>query len=544
MQKQQTIGGYLIDQLLKRGADHVFGVPGDYVLTFFKQLEESPLKIINTTDEQGAGFAADAYARIRGIGVACVTYGVGGLKVVNAAAQAFSEKSPLVIITGAPGVKERVRHTLLHHKVRNYDTQIRIFEHVTVASTVLDNPKTAFAEIDCVLDAAQRFSQPVFIEIARDMVLAKGHPPRHKTSPRPASDPAALREALAEAIPRINRSKKPVFIMGNEIHRFGLQKAALQLIDKSNIPFVTLLQSKSVLPETHPLYMGVYEGGVGLRDVRAYVEKSDCLILLGAELNDINLGIFTAKLDTRVSIFAAREKTSIAHHHFSGIQLEDFINKLKLPLKKRIRPKTPRPPMDVTFAPKTNRKITVKRLFECLNALLEDHHIVVSDTGDALFGASDLYIHRSAEFMACAYYASLGFSVPAAIGVQLANPKQRPIVLVGDGAFQMTGMELSTAARFNLNPIVILLNNGGYGTERPIQEGLFNDLQNWKYHLIPEVLGAGHGFDVHTEEEFLDAMTAVGKLKQLSLIEVHLAQGDFSPALMRLTGEMRRRMGK
>src|SRR5258708_37011719 len=120
--------------------------------------------------------------------------------------------------------------------------------------------------------------------------------------------------------------------------------------------------------------------------------------------------------------------------------------------------------------------LTVKGLFARLNSFLTDEAVVVADVGDALFGASDLHIHDRTEFLGPAYYASMGFAVPAGIGAQVANPQRRPLVLVGDGAFQMTGMELSTAVRYKLNPIVMVLNNASYGTERQMQDGPYTDV--------------------------------------------------------------------
>src|SRR3954449_8795340 len=187
MNTSASIGEYLIQQLYAHGVRHVFGIPGDYVLGFYELLQQSKLRLINTCDEQGAGFAADAYARVRGLGVVCVTYCVGGLKVANTTAEAFAEKSPVVVISGAPGVREREKNPLLHHKVREFDTQKRVFEHLTIASTVLSDPQTAFQEIDRVLHAALRFKRPVYIELPRDMVGVPGIPhytPRefHETS--------------------------------------------------------------------------------------------------------------------------------------------------------------------------------------------------------------------------------------------------------------------------------------------------------------------------------------------------------------------------
>ena len=185
MKSSTSIGNYLIQRLHDHGVRHVFGIPGDYVLGFYDQLAKSKLAIINTCDEQGAGFAADAYARVRGLGAVCVTYCVGGLKIANTTAEAFAEKSPVVVISGAPGMREREKNPLLHHKVREFDTQKRVFEQLTVASTVLSDPQTAFAEIDRVLHAALRFKRPVYIELPRDMVGVAGNP-GHRPSAFPS----------------------------------------------------------------------------------------------------------------------------------------------------------------------------------------------------------------------------------------------------------------------------------------------------------------------------------------------------------------------
>src|SRR5437867_3936833 len=187
---EKNIGDYLIRQLYDHGVRHVFGIPGDYVLGFYDQLVHSKLTVVNTCDEQGAGFAADAYARVRGLGAVCITYCVGGLKVANTTAEAFAEKSPVVVISGAPGIQEREKNPLLHHKVREFDTQAKVFKQLTVASTVLSDPQIAFQEIDRVLHAAVRFKRPVYIELPRDLVAVAGIPHHipheiHETSQRP-----------------------------------------------------------------------------------------------------------------------------------------------------------------------------------------------------------------------------------------------------------------------------------------------------------------------------------------------------------------------
>ena len=183
------VGDYLIERLIAHGVEHVFGVPGDFVLHFMKDLEESPLRLVTTCDEQGAGFAADAYARLRGLGVVCVTYGVGGLKVTNTTGQAYAEESPVLVISGAPSFDERRRHPLIHHKVRTYDTQYRVFQHLTAAAAVIDDPEEALREIDRVIDAVLRSKRPGYLELPRDII--EHSVPR--VSPRPAPPRRATR---------------------------------------------------------------------------------------------------------------------------------------------------------------------------------------------------------------------------------------------------------------------------------------------------------------------------------------------------------------
>jgi len=568
----QNVGGYLIQRLYDLGVRHIFGVPGDYVLGFYQELIHSnKLKVINTCDEQGAGFAADAYARVNGLGVVCVTYCVGGLKVANAAAQAFAEKSPLVVISGAPGIKERRKNPLLHHKVRDFDTQQKIFEHMTIDSALLSNPTTAAKDINRVLSSAIRYKRPVYIELPRDIVSAPIHANQEIYVDSPTSfnassenvkaaggvgrgeaeeyqtDIDSMKEAISEATTLINSSSQPVIIAGVEIHRFALQDKLLQIINKTNIPVVSTVLSKSVISEDHPSYLGVYEGAMGYQSVRKYVESSDCLILLGALMTDINFGISPTPIEQSRSIYVTSEKLSIKHHNFENILLEDFLTSLiEAPLVRRDFMNIGKQGSDLKsyyynsnnnnrysnihnnkqFSAERNQKITVQRLFERLNLAITDNNtIVIADVGDSLFGALDLTIHGQTDFLSPAYYLSMGFAVPAAMGAQLANPKLRPIVIVGDGAFQMTGMEVSTIVRFNLNPIIIVLNNKGYGTERPMLDGPFNDILPWNYSQIPDMIGGhGKGFVIETEDQLEESLSAVEKIysHELCILDVHL----------------------
>lgn len=544
MTKKITLCEALCAALQERGVDHVFGIPGDYALGIFDAMNRSPIKVINTCDEQGAGFAADAYARVRGLGAACVTYGVGGLKLVNSTAQAYAERSPVVVISGAPGTAEVSSGALLHHRVRDFGSQLRIFEEVTVAQAVLDDPMSAFAEMHRVLNAAAATKRPVYIEIPRDCANRVIDTSAVLTTRSSTPDPDTLAEAVDEALAMLNAAASPVILAGVEVHRFGVQDALLEFIERARIPFATTIMGKSVVAESAPGFVGVYAGSLSVDSVRHAVEDSDCVLNLGAMITDLNTGIFTANLNPSRVIMANAEMLTIRHHHYPGIDLASFVAALT---QADLRVREPLPPSThanpTHFAAESGRAITVSRAFECLDAELTEDVVVIADPGDAMFGALDLTIQSRTEFFSCAYYASLGFAVPASIGVQMAEPQWRPLVLVGDGAFQMTGTEISTAARYGLTPIVIVLDNQGYGTERPMLDGPFNDVQPWAVSELTQVIGAGKGYSVDTESAFLAALrAALADRENLAIIHVHLAADDFSPALLRLTSNLRKRV--
>jgi indolepyruvate decarboxylase len=540
-----SIGEYLIRRLQDYGIADCFGIPGDYILSLYAMMEESPLNMVGCTSEDCAGFAADAYARVHGMGALCVTYCVGGLSVCNAIACAYAEKSPVVMITGSPGLRERIHNPLLHHMVRNFRTQYDVFEKLCVAGTELDNPVTAFHEIDRVLAACQRFKRPVYIELPRDMVHVRPEARPLFESHVPPSDPRALDEAVEEAARRIEHARQPVLLLGVEIHRFGLQDLALKLAEQAGIPMAATMLGKGVVAETHPLYMGLYEGAIGREEITRYVEASDCVVMLGTFMTDINLGIYTAELDIGDCIYATSEQLRIRHHHYHDVRLDDFIRRL---VERRIKRERPQPPAPTEwnrepFKLAAKAPITITRLMSRLDEQLDDATIVIADVGDALFASTELTTHARTEFLAPAYYTSMGFAVPAALGAQTARPNARVIAIVGDGAFQMTGMELSTLVRNNMPVIVIVLDNGGYGTERLLHPGefKFNDIHAWKYSELPVVLGGGTGYDVRTEGDFDAALNAAWQDRTgPSVLHVHLDPQDRSRALAKLAEMMQK----
>ena len=538
-----SIGQYLIQRLQDYGIEDLFGIPGDYVLSFYTMLEESPINTVGCTREDCAGFAADAYARVKGMGALCVTYCVGGLSVCNSIAGAYAEKSPVVLISGSPGLRERIHNPLLHHMVRNFRTQYDVFEKLCVAGAELSDPMTAFREIDRVLAACQRFKRPVYIELPRDLVHVRPEIAPPYKQHQPSSDARALAEAVEEAAQRIEKARQPVFLLGVEIHRFGLQDAVLKLAEPTGIPLAATMLGKGVIAETHPLYMGLYEGALGREEVTKFVEASDCVVMLGTFMTDINLGLYTAKLDLADCIYATSEQLRIRHHHYHDVRLEDFLRDL---VARGIERNTAVPPAPTDwnkepFTLQAEAPVTITRMIDRLDDQLDDETIVIADIGDALFSSTELTTRGRTEFLSPAYYTSMGFSVPAALGAQVAKPTARVVAIVGDGAFQMTGMELSNFVRYRMPVVVIVLDNGGYGTERLLHPGEyeFNEIHGWQYDQLPVVLGGGTGYRVETEGDFDRAISAAwADLSGPSILHVHLQANDSSSALEQLTKRM------
>lgn len=544
MSATPTVGSFLFDYIAAKGATHVFGIPGDFALPTFRWLQQSGLKIITMTHEPSVGFAADGYARVKGgLGVACVTYCVGGLNMLNAVACAYAEKSPLLVISGGPSPADRKTDGLLHHKVRTFDTQRRIYEEVTCANTVLLDAETAPQEIMRVVDEVLSQCRPGYIEIPYDVVDMPIKIPAIPNRPAPVSDSENLAAMLEDAVSMINAAKKPVIIADVELHRHGLTDLGLELAAKFNIPIAATLLSKSVVSETHPLFIGIYSGSLSKADVQAYVEGSDCVMMLGAFITDVFLGMNTADLKRKNTILMTTEKARVGYRTYEQVLFKEFLERLVSEKSLQQKPKpTGLPEASPEPQPlkpeERTQAISVANFFRIVGLHVQENTTIISDTGDALLGAMSLRTKKPSNFLSDAYYLSMGFAVPAAIGAMAAAPNNRALAIVGDGAFQMTGIELSTAAKFGMAPIVCVLNNDGYGTQRHILDGPFNEILMWNYTKLTELFGVGVSHKVTTNGEMEDALKQAMAGNVLTLIEVVLPRDDCSPSLKRMGEEL------
>ena len=507
---------------------------------FLNQALKSDVKYVGTCNELNAAYAADGYARIHGIGAFASTYGVGELSAVNGVAGAFAERVPVVAITGSPATINFRTRPLLHHTLGDYQVPLRIYERITAASTQLTSAETAPAEIDRVLSACIARQQPVYISIPSDIVMMKcKRPEAFVPAPHCRSDPAALAEALKEALEMLEKARKPVMIGDAELIRFKLQKDFAGLLRKTGYPFVTMMLGKTVISEQHPQFIGLFEGERSREYVRDRVGSADCILQLGALMTDLNTGGFTTNLDDSKTISANIHTVKIRHHYYENVHLHDFILGLTKKLSRR-NPAT----LEIQCAsggcahrctepylPVAAKPLTIKRFFDRMSHFIKKDSMVIAETGVALFSAAELLMPKGATFIGQGFYGSIGYTVGATLGACVAAPGRRAVLFVGDGSFQVTCQDLSTMIRNHLKPVIFLLNNDGYTIERVICDRPYNDIHPWRYHELAEVFGGRPGLDVRTEGELEDALAKAALADGLVFIEIHTGRLDCPESL-------------
>jgi indolepyruvate decarboxylase len=386
----------------------------------------------------------------------------------------------------------------------------------------------------------------VYIEVPHDIVDREIPITGIDPAPHEKSDPHTLDAALSETLSLIRAAKKPVILAGVELARYRTARLVVRMAERMKIPIAADLLSKSAVPENHPLYIGVYGGAMSSDEhVRNYVESADLVLMLGTFITDMSMGFYTAKLDRRRTVLATSERVSVQYHRYDSIQFRDFLEALATAKIKPKHFKHPNPhalPEPLKNAERS-QVLTMVDVFRILSLRLDERCCVVADIGDAIFGAVGIRSARQAQFIAPAYYMSMGFAVPASVGVAMAAKKLRPYVLVGDGAFQMTGAEISTAVRLGLNPIIIVLNNDGYGTLRKVRDGRFNVITQWQYSKICELVRGGDSTTASTKGEFDDALSKAQKSDRVHVIELKIPRNDVSQQLARAAAEVRKMRG-
>ena len=529
----------LLHALKDHGARQIFGIPGDFALPFFKIIEQSKiLPLYTLSHEPGVGFAADASARVNmGLGVAAVTYGAGALNMVNAVAAAYAEKSPVVVLSGGPGKGESRSGLLLHHQAKTLDSQFQMYKEITCDQVKLDDAARAPADIARVLASCLRHSEPVYIEIPRDMVNLPCEPVQPEA---PQSvDQDALAACVDEILKRLNEAKSPVMMAGVEVRRYGLEDKVSLLSRRLGLPVVTSFMGRGLLVSHDAPLVGTYMGVAGLPEVTHLVEESDGLFLLGEIISDTNFAVSETRIDMRKTIQALNGQVTLGYHTYPKIPLAALVDGLlqranqgetSYSVKRQVFP--------YGLVP-DDASITPTDIATAVNDLMAERGKmpIASDVGDCLFTAMEI---EYTPLVAPGYYATMGYGVPAGLGLQAATG-ERPLILVGDGAFQMTGWELGNCKRYGWDPIVLVFNNASWEMLRTFQpESSFNDLGHWGFAEMASGLG-GEGVRVNTRAELKAALDkAIATRGKFQLIEITLPRGVLSNTLQRFVAGVKR----
>ena len=542
-----TIGAYLAKRLESIGIQHYFSVPGDFNLVLLDELlTNKNLQMIACCNELNAGYAADGYARAKGLAAVVVTFGVGGLSLVNAIAGAYAEDLPIIIISGGPNSNDKSEHHLVHHSTAEYNYRFAhdIFQHITAESVIIDNVVDAPALIEHALKTALQKKKPVYIELACNLASSLIPTPPAYATPTAVrhSDPVALKEAVEAASAMLNKATKPVLVGGVKLRTANGIEAFQQLADASDYGVAIMPNAKSFFPETHPHFLGIYLGQVSTPGCCEVVESADAYLFAGPLFSDYTTMGNTILIDRKKLIEVGVDRVRMPDRDFSNVYMREFLVALAAKLKKnnmavqafnRMKGKAPIPD-----AGDLNRPLTTARLMANVHGMINETSNLLVETGDSWFNGLKMDLPNGARFEIQMQWGSIGWATPATFGHSVGLGRTRRVIsLIGDGAFQLTAQEVSSMIRYKVNPIIFLMNNGGYTIEAEIHDGPYNKIKNWDYAGIVNVLNAndGNGFSarVRTESELIAAIkTALMHNDGPSLIECIINKDDCSKQLI------------
>ncbi|WP_319420545.1 thiamine pyrophosphate-binding protein [Pleurocapsa sp. FMAR1] len=543
---EPNIGTYLAQLLEKIGVEHYFTVPGDYNLVLLDQMLKNPnLKMVNCCNELNAGYAADGYARVKGVSAVVVTFTVGGLSLVNAIAGAYAEDLPVIVISGGPNSNDRAQHHLIHHSTGEYDfnQSYRIFKEITTEAVVIRHIEDAHRLLHQALAAAIAKRKPVYIEIACNLAnVPIPHSVPLQLQPQTKSSPEALKAAVEAVASRLERSVKPALVAGVKLRSFDAIAAFRKLADSSQYAVAIMPNAKGMFPENHTQYIGCYWGQVSSSGCAEIIESCDAYLFAGPIFNDYTTVGWSCLVKPEKLIEVQPDRVILAGQEYSQVYMQEFIialadkikpNDSSLKAFKRIQEESLSTQDLPKEAPLTNRAIR-----EQVQSILTDDSALLVETGDSWFNGQKITLPAGCPYEFQMQYGSIGWATGALLGYAIALGQQkRAIALIGDGSFQLTVQAVSTMIRYGLNPIIFLINNRGYTIEVEIHDGPYNNIKNWDYAGLVQVFNAeegnGRSYRGSTVGELSSAIAQAQAHQGLALIECVIDRDDCTKELLK-----------
>ncbi|KAM0892950.1 hypothetical protein ACQ4PT_025427 [Festuca glaucescens] len=554
---EATMGRHLARRLVQVGVSDVFAVPGDFNLTLLDHLIAEPgLRLIGCCNELNAGYAADGYARAKGVGACAVTFTVGGLSVLNAIAGAYSENLPLICIVGGPNSNDYGTNRILHHTIGlpDFTQELRAFQTVTCYQAVVNNLDDAHEQIDKAISTALKESKPVYISVSCNLP-GVSHPTFSRDpvpyflSPR-MSNQMGLEAAVEATVQFLDKSVKPVMVAGPKLSVAKAGAAFAELADASGYAVATMPSAKGMVAETLPRFLGTYWGAVSTAFCAEIVESADAYLFAGPIFNDYSSVGYSFLLKKEKAVIVQPDRVTVGNGPaFGCIMMKDFLSALAQRVTKnttayenykRIFVPDGEPPESEPGEP-----LRVNVLFKHVQKMLTGDSAVIAETGDSWFNCQKLklpdgcgLVVRASRYEFQMQYGSIGWSVGALLGYAQGAKDKRVIACIGDGSFQVTAQDVSTMLRCEQNSIIFLINNGGYTIEVEIHDGPYNVIKNWNYTGLVDAIHNGEGkcwtAKVTCEEELTAAIeTATGEKQDcLCFIEVIAHKDDTSKELL------------
>ena len=514
--KKVTVIDYLIERLHEIGVDDIFGVPGDYNLSFLDDVEKSSsVNWIGDCNELNAAYAADGYARKKGVGALITTFDVGELSALNGVAGSYAEHIPVIAITGAPTTKVQENKKLMHHTdaTGNFKRSYRAYKQFTETQALLGF-ENAGIEIDRALTTAIIKRRPVYIslplDVAHSMIDAPSEPLNLTVQNTDHNKRVAQR-----LVDELKKAKRPVILAGNEIMTFRAKTEFEKLINQTHVPVATMLLGKSSINEENPYFIGTYYPNYGDKRVLNYVDQSDLVIVFGSKLIDVNTGSFTQCFTQKETVVLNCDNTDFFGEKSRGVNINNLIKNLEnfdyqFDFESTgLNNVTP----DVKYEDNDDQELNLSQYMYAFKNFMKPDDTIYTETGTSQYGLSFMNLKKGVDFEAQPLWGSIGYTLPAVLGSQIADPEGRHILSIGDGSAQMTIQELSLIQRHHLKPIIFLVDNDGYTIERVIHgaHAKYNDIAVWDYTKIPAAMGI--------TEDTMDVNVATNKQEMLAIMD-------------------------
>lgn len=533
---------YLLDRLAELGVERIFGVPGDFTLGMLDHVVSHPaLTWTGCTNELNAGYAADGYGRLHGIAALMTTFGVGELSAVNALAGSYAEHVPVVHIVGAPSSGAQAAQRIVHHSLGDgvFSHFLDMHANITCARAALTE-HDAVGQIDRVLRAVRDQRLPGYLLLPADVAELPADPPSVPLPERvDVTDPlalAAFTDAASQLLQASGRATETVVLAGLLAHRFDAVAALEALLAAGPLAHATSMWAKSVVNETDPRYLGIYSGAASTDFVRRAVEDAPVLVVAGVQFTDLNSGFFSQQLPRSRTIELGATVASVGARTFGPISIKQALEQLAKLVQaqceaapvalERLEPA----PAEVSFA--DDDPLSQEALWHFVGEALRPGDVVLADQGTSFYGMATRRLPRGVTFIGQPLWASIGYTLPALLGACLAEPQRRGVLLIGDGAAQLTVQELSTVLRENLSPLVVVVDNDGYTVERAIHGAHqpYNDIARWDWCALSAALAPDRVSNtrrVSTVGELREALQLAGALPdQLTLIQAGVPRMD------------------